>query len=432
MEHISRPIPDDVKQMVQSKRPPPGDGQPPGSPLTSPSIGTAQNDLIAPCSRPGARPSRPAPPPQDPAIALALSGGGFRATLAALGVIRFLADAGLLGHVRYVSSVSGGSVANGLLACRYEMLQRTGFSREAVDDQVVAPFLDRITSRSLSLALLRNAWRIIGPRTRTDLLARMFDRWFFDGRALEDLSPDVRFIFNAASVTTGVRFAFERDVLGDWVVGRVATKGTGLRVAQAAAASAAVPGAFAPLALRKLQFPCSDGRTVKLVDGGAYDNSGLEAIDDLSGELIVAVNAGGLFRTGAYGGVPIVRDLQRASSLLYRQSTALRRREMVARFKVWEEARKSGEPAPPWGRRGVLFGLATTFQEPPSPEWTETRPEHPEMIAELAGYKTSFARFPGEVCRRLLYRGWWLTGATLATYHREVLPEELPSYGEPV
>ena len=43
-------------------------------------------------------------------IGLALSGGGFRAPLFHLGVVRFLADAGLLQDVVYVSSVSGGSV----------------------------------------------------------------------------------------------------------------------------------------------------------------------------------------------------------------------------------------------------------------------------------------------------------------------------------
>src|SRR5204863_8974376 len=41
---------------------------------------------------------------------LALSGGGFRATLYHLGLIRFLRDAGLLSKVTHVTSVSGGSI----------------------------------------------------------------------------------------------------------------------------------------------------------------------------------------------------------------------------------------------------------------------------------------------------------------------------------
>jgi predicted acylesterase/phospholipase RssA len=43
-------------------------------------------------------------------IGLALSGGGFRAILYHLGLVRFLRDAGLLSKVTHITSVSGGSV----------------------------------------------------------------------------------------------------------------------------------------------------------------------------------------------------------------------------------------------------------------------------------------------------------------------------------
>src|SRR5246127_2904665 len=43
-------------------------------------------------------------------LGLALSGGGFRATLYHLGVVRFLRDAGILPRVTHITSVSGGSV----------------------------------------------------------------------------------------------------------------------------------------------------------------------------------------------------------------------------------------------------------------------------------------------------------------------------------
>jgi NTE family protein len=58
----------------------------------------------------------PTPATPGPTLGLTLSGGGFRATFAAVGALRYVADAGLLGSVRCVSSVSGGSIANGLLA----------------------------------------------------------------------------------------------------------------------------------------------------------------------------------------------------------------------------------------------------------------------------------------------------------------------------
>src|SRR5262244_494078 len=48
--------------------------------------------------------------------ALCLSGGGFRAALFHLGALRRLNEVGLLSKMDTISSVSGGSVANGLLA----------------------------------------------------------------------------------------------------------------------------------------------------------------------------------------------------------------------------------------------------------------------------------------------------------------------------
>jgi len=359
---------------------------------------------------------------------LALSGGGFRASLSALGAVRLLAGSGLLAQVKWASSVSGGSIANGLLAHHYEELEKEGFALEALDRVVLTPFIRRVTSSSLTRTLLANLWRVVGPGTRTDLLARELDRWFFGGRRLEDLPQSCRFVFNAANLTTGVRFGFERDVVGDWVMGTVPTEGSGLRLAQAVAASSAVPGAFAPFRVPGLAFPCAEGRIPSLLDGGAYDNSALEVVDDLPSAVLVALNAGGLFHTGRYGWIPIIRDLERSTSLLYRQSTSLRYRDMVDRFKAWEAARRAGQAPAPWARRGVLFGLATSFKV--SEEWAATRPAFEDLVPTLAGYKTSLGRVPSDICEQLVYRGWWLAGATLATYQRDVLPGRLPEWEE--
>lgn len=396
------------------------------SPVDSPAIGTRAADLIESCRAPQPRRARPAPVAEGPALALAFSGGGFRATLAALGVGRFLADAGLLGRVRHVSSVSGGSVAHGLLAVAWARLASHGFAPERYDDLVVRPLVDRISRSSLTARLLANVWRTWGPKTRTDVLADFFDDWFFGGARLEDLPEGTRFVFNAANLASGVRFGFERDVVGDYVLGLVRTAGTGLRVAEAAAASAAVPGAFAVMELA-LPFPCAAGRKAALLDGGAYDNLGLEAVDDLPDDLLIALNAGGVFQTGRWGWVPLVRDLKRASGLLYRQTNALRMRTMVERFRAHERARDAGEPPPAWARQGVLFGLATTMEEKAPAEWADARPEPSrDEIVDLALTATSFGRFDRALCERLIQRGWWLAGATLTAFHRQQLPAALP------
>ena len=370
------------------------------------------------------------PAPSDDPIAVTFSGGGFRATLASLGVVRLLADVGMLADLRYLSSVSGGSVANGLVATNWPELRERGFTAEAVDDLVIDPFVKRISHRSLKVSLILGIWRTIGSSTRTDLLARRFDSWFFDGLELEHLDAQVRWIVNASNLVSGARFTFERDVVGDYTIGLVPTDGTGIHLSTATAASAAVPGAFAPLRLKGIEFPCGK-EPPALLDGGAYDNTGLEAIDSerYRDTFVVSLNSGGLLRPGAYGKIPLVKELARSNSLLYRQSTALRTRSMVDRF---ERARvvPVGQPLPPGTRRGVLTGLATVFPERPGPhdgrlgEW---RAAHDEIVEHdgkhLAKVPTVFDELDATLCRKLVHRGWWLTGAALACYHPDRLPD---------
>lgn len=403
--------------------------------LSTPALGSSGGDLVTPCGKPGPRPSRP-PAAHGVTVAVALSGGGFRATLTGLGVLQFLADSGLLGNVRYSSSVSGGSVANGLFAHHYDELAAEKFSGEAFGRIVVAPCIRRISGSSFGWKLIRNVWRVVGPTTRVNVLADSFADWFYGQQPLAQTPADCRFVFNAANLTTGVRFTLEREVVGDYVSGHTATTNTTLRLADAVAASAAFPIAFNPMHLENLDLPCGRDRPVKLQDGGVYDNMGLEAIDGLDNdELIIAINAGGLFYVHrSYGWIPVVRDFLRINSILYRQSTALRRREMVERFKAWEQADRQGTAKPPWARRGVLFGLTTTFDDNNlvNREWVDERPERPDSTEDLARVKTSFARLHENTCRQLVYRGWWLTGAALATYHRRTLPAALPIWRPPV
>ncbi len=399
----------------------------PTKPLPPQTIGTARRNLIEPC---GDHPSPPYPQrePED-AIALSFSGGGWRAALTAAGALRFLADAGLLERVRWVSSVSGGSITNGLLAVSYEDLEQAGFDPELVDERVLGRLLWGARDESLTWALLLNAWRALGPMTRTDVLALLLDRWFFSERRLGSLSPDCRFTFNAANETTGARFGFDRDFVGDYVIGRIPTAETTVRVATAVAASASVPGPFAATRFRNLSFPCGAGSDVRLLDGGVYDNLGLESIDGLWGPCLIVVSAGGVLRTGMSGLIsklPIIRDLKRSSALLYRQATTLRVRTMIERFRAWEDAKRSGRTPPDYGRQGVLFGLATTLDQPAA-AWVAKNPAPTSDGERLAEVKTTFSRLPGEICEQLVYRGWWLTGASLATFHPQVLGE-LPSW----
>src|SRR5206468_11344036 len=65
-------------------------------------------------------------------IGLALSGGGFRATLYHLGLVRFLRDAGILPQVSHITSVSGGSILAAHLLLNWDRYNGSPDEFEAV------------------------------------------------------------------------------------------------------------------------------------------------------------------------------------------------------------------------------------------------------------------------------------------------------------
>ena len=356
------------------------------------------------------------------AIGVALSGGGFRASLAGLGTLRYLADADLLHRVRLISSVSGGSVLNGVFAQAYAELRRHQFAPEAFDELVLKPFLATVTDSSLTAQLVRNLWRAAPPgSSRATVLERCLDERFFGRMLLEELPTGCWFEFNAANVATAARFRFNRDLAGDYIIGSVSTSGSGLRLATAVAASAAVPGLFSPMRLDATPFPCGDDHEVVLVDGGAYDNLGLDAISKRPELFFVALNSGGLFRAprlGRHFRVPVVADLRRANAVLYRQVSAVRSRWLMGRL---TDGHSDGVMATLWTRFSAEERVALA-------EWRGVaREQDPATAEELAGTATSFGRFDPVLARALVYRGWWLTGAAFALHQRHQVPE-LPGW----
>ena len=63
-------------------------------------------------------------------------------------------------------------------------------------------------------------------------------------------------------------------------------------------------------------------------------------------------------------------------------------------------------------------------------EWLDGRPDHDEWRVETAKLPTVFSSFSAELCRKVIYRTWWLTGAVLSRYHRELLPAALPKWDD--
>lgn len=365
---------------------------------------------------------------------MALSGGGVRATLTGLGALRLLSDIGRLGDVRHLTSVSGGSIVAGLTALKWNEIRLTGFGSHAFDQLVTSPLLDLLTGRSLQRELYRRSWQTLSPRvSRTSLLAGRLAQSLFGDTAMEELATGTWFEINAANLTAGTRFRFTQDLVGDYITGSVASSAYPVRIADAVAWSCAVPGPFNSTVLSDISLPCQQEVGVpELVDGGVYDNLGSDALKvrpEMPDLFCVVVNSGGTFDPSPrLGRVPVVGELWRSNSVLYQQVASVRSRSLFEKFGSEDGQSLDGclftlrSPYPVGVPAASRDGLA---------EFTATNPvESDDGVEELARYPTTLDKVERATALRLMYRGWWLTGALLCAYAPKLMTE-IPNYLDP-
>jgi predicted acylesterase/phospholipase RssA len=220
-----------------------------------------------------------------PRIGLALSGGGFRATVFGLGALRALHDRGVLGDVTVVSGISGGSLLAAMWAYGPESFTEFDTS---VTSLVTAGLQWEIARRAAApravLADVASLTRGVAGKpfggqrsfTRTEALVQALAARPFGRRQLRDVtSPGLATVISATDLGTGnaVRFGSEISSLSS--VGDITDP---VPVADAVAASAAFP-ALLPHLSRAYTFTRRDGtqerRALRMTDGGVYDNLGL-------------------------------------------------------------------------------------------------------------------------------------------------------------
>jgi NTE family protein len=301
-------------------------------------------------------------------IALALSGGGFRATVFHLGVLARLAEEDRLGEVSFLSTVSGGTLCAGLVFALNDYRWPT--SQEYIDKVVPGAHTLLTThdlQKSMLFRVLGSLWTILG--TRADDLSALINEGWGISAELRDLPEHPRWMINATCHETGKNWRFERFRMGDYLFGY--TDDPDLPLSDAMAASCGFPGLIGPLVLSTSQWswynyvdvattagaPPSDagGRPkrkkqaveppfseVHLWDGGVYDNHGLEALHNFSSgwregvDFLVVSDAAGRpepekYRRG-------VRALLRISSdIMMNQVRSLRSRAIIERLRNHED-----------------------------------------------------------------------------------------------
>lgn len=229
--------------------------------------------------------------PRPKRLALSLSGGGFRATLFHLGVVRRLRDEGLLPSVVRVGAVSGGSVLAAHLVLSWDRYNGTDEAFEAAAKEI----LDFVRS-DVRGGILRQwifGWpallpRLLGSRRWSlgNLLQRRYSR-LYKGATLGDLNPTAavqrpQVFFYTTSLSTGRVCSFGRSgFMWDEEGTEKGILSSSLPVSLAVAASSAFPPLFPPIAINNLSLACNLTEFPNpqfLTDGGVYDNLGIDRL----------------------------------------------------------------------------------------------------------------------------------------------------------
>src|SRR5215213_3613633 len=295
-------------------------------------------------------------------IALALSGGGLRATVFHLGVLARLAQEQRLEDVNILSTVSGGSLCVGLIHAINGFRWPT--SSEYIS-QVLPEARRRITTKDLQRAIILRQlsmfWNIF--ETRADDLSAMIHKHWGVTAKLRELPQQPRWIINATCYETGKNWRFERFRMGDYIFGY--SFDPDIPLSDAMAASAGFPGLIGPLVLDATRYswsnyvdspreiaPLTDPEAqrsrvrqsvkpefpiVHLWDGGAYDNFGLEGLIDVRKgwrqdvEFLIVSDGAGRSRPEKYRRGPKAL-LRLASGIMMDQVRSLRTRIVIERL----------------------------------------------------------------------------------------------------
>ncbi len=238
-------------------------------------------------------------------IALSLSGGGYRAAAFHLGTLDILHRVGLLEQTTMLSTVSGGTITG----AAYASALARGESFDAFFARL-SRFLIETNLPELWLGELARQ-RKESPGKSPSLIvaaANAYDRGIFEGERfaflLERPTHLKEIVFNATELRSGLGFRFQKSASGG-----IAGNGNyrlprqllhEIRLADAVAASSCFPGGFEPLLFpNDFEWPTASNwqasltrleateraraaatfvTPLALVDGGVYDNQGIEAL----------------------------------------------------------------------------------------------------------------------------------------------------------
>jgi NTE family protein len=366
-------------------------------------------------------------------IALCLSGGGYRAMLFHLGTLWRLNDAGYLGRINRISSVSGGSITAGMLGLAWGRLRWEGGMARDFREQVANPVMN-LGSKTIDIWATLGG--LAGPKLPSDRIAGYYDQHLYKGATLQQLPDDSeeagekrgpRFVINATNVQSGALWRFSRPYMADYKVGLVPYPKVDL--ARAVAASSAFPPFLSPslLSVRAGDYDPSEGTSldhppfttdVVLTDGGVYDNMGLETAWKRYRTVLVS-DAGAKMKPDPRPWQNWVMQFFRVRDIADDQVRNLRKRIVIAAYRLDES--EEGY------RRGAYWSIRGRIEDYGPKEMPRMEAPY-ETTAKLAEVATRLARLPARTRMQLVNWGYAICDAAMRAHVEPDLP--LPSPGE--
>ncbi|HVG56708.1 MAG TPA: patatin-like phospholipase family protein [Vicinamibacterales bacterium] len=320
-------------------------------------------------------------------VGLALSGGGFRASLFHIGVLASLAEHDLLRHVEVLSCVSGGSILGTHYYLELQRLLETkpdaAITREDyvdIVDRVASSFLEGV-QQNIRMRTFGNPWdnlRMFFSRaySRTHKVGEMYERHLYSrvarnggrpARFIGDLrirpaetSPGFHprdenwrraakvpaLVVNTSSLNSGHQWQFTTSFMGE-PPSIINTKVDGnyrlrrmyydqapapygqIRLGYAVGASSCVPGLFEPLQFHGMFKDIA----VTLVDGGVHDNQGILSLLEQDCDHLIISDASGQMGEVDEPGVGPLPVLYRSDAIFQTRMRDLAYRDLASRVR---------------------------------------------------------------------------------------------------
>jgi NTE family protein len=345
-------------------------------------------------------------------LALALSGGGFRATLFHIGTLLRLNELGVLSKLDRISSVSGGSITAGMLARSWSTLT---WEKGVALNLVVAVIEPLRAFCRLSIDAPAIGEGLLLPWKRaSDVVREAYEDHLFGNYSLRELPDRPRFVINATNLQTGRSFRFSKPYMGDYRLGLIRDPNVSLSLAVAASSAFPpvlsplefdAPGAFQFVKGADLNANPSYTRKLYLTDGGAYDNLGLETVWNRYKTVLVS-DAGAPFGIGEEIHTDWLAQARRALDIATDQSRALRKRALIDDFK---RATRDGSY---WGIETKItnYGLA------------DAMPCDPAIVGPLAQIRTRLNKFSDDEQGHLVNWGYALCDGAIRKHVGTLIP----------